>query len=52
MQEDKGLIKRVTELEEQVEFLKEVLRKYLLTGQNQLDSAFTEWKKKQGIFRS
>jgi hypothetical protein len=43
---------RIENLEKQIEFLKAVISKYLLTGNNQLDASFKDWEKKQGIFRS
>lgn len=40
---------RIKELEEQVEFLKAVIRRYSCS---QLDSLFSDWKDKKGVFRS
>ena len=39
---------RIKELEDQVEFLKAVIRHYSVP---QLDSLFASWKNKTGVFR-
>lgn len=40
------------ELEERVVFIEEVIKKYVLTGRDQFEGAFQDWRNKKGIFRS
>lgn len=37
---------------DRIEFLEEIIKKYLLTGQNQFESAYKDWGNNTGIFRS
>ena len=50
MKETKEIEKRLQDLEEQIKFVKAFIS--LQLGQNQLDSSFEDWRKKQGVFRS
>lgn len=48
---DEDLKKEIKSLKEKIAFLEAVCRKYVLTGINQFDGYFEDWKKKEGIFR-
>lgn len=44
-------IEELIEVLDQVEFLKAIIRVYVVTGEGQMESLYQDWKKKQGVFR-
>ena len=44
-------MEEIEKLKERVLFLEEIIKKYVLTGHNQFEATFKDWKNKQGLFR-
>ncbi len=44
-------MEEIENVKERVMFLENIIRRYVLTGQNQFEATLKDWKNKQGIFR-